>query len=189
MKKQQNLDWEPAKDNAENVKLILEDCNLEGLMKKGRFLDLGCGDGKDLHEIQELYPEAQYFGIDFSSESSRSARQNNSQAYIIKGDFTSIPFKADMFEVIFSNNIFDYSDGRPHRSALFTPTFKVCGLGREIYRVLKSGGIYVVHEEIESHETEQLKKIGLTQIYEEVFRVFQKFHPPSQRTSRCSKPD
>lgn len=167
-------DWEEAKDVADSVKLVLGDFKgLEDLTLNGKFLDIGCGDGKLLHEIRKLFPGMKYFGIDLLQNNVERARQNNPYADIREGNFVSMPFREEEFDIIFSIKTLDYSGWR--QEGPFAQTFKIEDLSKEIYRVLKRGGVYYAFEGMEGFQRQPFKDVGLKPLEEnECYALFQK---------------
>ncbi len=123
---------------------IMEVSGLERLVK-GRFIDIGCGNGETIREIEKLHPTLQFSGVDRSPKAVAAARQNNPQADIRQGYFSAIPFKSGEFDVAFSTLIFDYAGG-DLRHPSFRKSFNVADLAREVHRILRNGGIYIIFE-------------------------------------------
>ena len=139
---------------------------------KGRFFDIGCGDGKTLHELKKSYPTTNFFGI--ALDSAELAKQNNPQAGIVTGSCDFILFGDGMFDVIFSSKIFDYSE-LGGTSPVFPKTFRTQDLAQEVKRVLRKSGIYIIFESIEKYQADLFKLAGLTPLIDDLYlRVFQK---------------
>lgn len=90
-----------------------------------RVLDAGCGDGRDIAELQKNYPDAQVLGLDASWPSLTMARQSQLAAMnsvsrllakwapaalrpepdngLICGDFARLPLAANSADLIWSN--------------------------------------------------------------------------------------
>lgn len=165
-------DWEEAKDVAEGVKLIFEDLNkLESLTINGKLLDIGCGDGKVLHEVHKLFPDMKYFGIDLLSSNIERAKKNNPWADIREGNFVSMPFNDETFDIVLSNKIFDYAGWRQEWP--FRQTFNVEDLSKELYRVLKKDEVYCSFEIMDDSQIKPFRNIGFISL-EGSDRVFQK---------------
>lgn len=94
-------------------------------LKGKSVLDLGCGDGYDLAQMQSR--GAVIFGIDASEEMVKLAQQKNPEGMIKVGYFDQIPFPDQSFDVVVSKWAFQSSD---HIEPIY----------REIIRVLKPGG-------------------------------------------------
>jgi ubiquinone/menaquinone biosynthesis C-methylase UbiE len=98
-----------------------------------KLLDLGCGDGDDLCYYKKL--GAKVFGIDASAELIKIAKNKLPKDYFEIGTFSSINFKNNYFDIVFSKYAIQ-------TAKKINPIFK------EVNRVLKSRGIFqilVVH--------------------------------------------
>ena len=100
-------------------------------------LDLGIGPGVSGIGILERRPDLWLVGLDFSSEMLRHARRYLSLAAqrfpLVHGDVTHLPFADASFDII------------THHSFLYLLGNRDAGL-REMFRVLKPGGHYVMLE-------------------------------------------
>ena len=97
-----------------------------------RILDVGCGGGKNILNLFEMYPKSAVDGVDFSPESVRVSRglhagRLGEACRIEEGDVMALPF-ADS----------TYGGATACETIYFWPDF-VGGL-KEVYRVLKPGG-------------------------------------------------
>ncbi len=97
------------------------------------ILDVGCGDGFYLHLLSSLYPLAKVIGVDFDTNALNSARINLKGRKVIlrQGDVCKLDFKDNSFDVVLASEVFEHleSDTR--------------GI-KEVYRVLKPGGLLLV---------------------------------------------
>jgi len=166
--------WKEAKDVASCVRDMLIDIKwIEDLATNRKFLDIGCGDGKILHEVQKLFPNIKYFGIDLLKSNVRRAKQNNPIANIVQGNFARIPFIDGTFDFVFSSKIFDYSGWR--QEGPFRQTFNVEDLSKELYRILKKDGVYYAFEGMEDPKRQSFKDIGFKSLEENgCYGIFQK---------------
>jgi ubiquinone/menaquinone biosynthesis C-methylase UbiE len=94
-------------------------------LKGKKVLDLGCGTGSDLAEMQSR--GASIFGIDASKEMVRIARETLPDADIKVGVFENIPFPDQSFDIVISKWAFQTS---PDIDPIYS----------EIARVLKPNG-------------------------------------------------
>lgn len=91
--------------------------------KNKLILDLGCGDGQIVEDINR---SNKIIGIDFVPEFLKKAKFET-----IEGDVNNLPFKKEKFDVVLGVNLFQYLDDKE-------------GVIDESYRVLKKGGkIYI----------------------------------------------
>jgi len=97
--------------------------------KKGKILDLGCGNGRNMIAEKNL----EYYGVDFSKEMLKYAEEK-----IKKQKINAKLFQADISKLAFEDDFFDY--------AIFIRVLhgiekkKHAIILKELYRVLKKGG-------------------------------------------------
>ena len=93
------------------------------------ILDIGCGTGILLDEVQQRENGIQTFGCDLSFEMLRQTTQkeNGNLLHISVADATALPYPSDRFDTIFSTSVFHFI--RNPNAAL-----------NEMYRVLKPNG-------------------------------------------------
>lgn len=127
----------------------LKKLGLEDIMQSGNtVLDIGCGFGYLLRRMNKRFPGFDLYGVDLLEKCISKAKENVPSAKIIQANFQSLPFKNESFNMIVSSNIVDYSfDG------LFDKTFDIKNLVKEIYRVLKIGGVYATFDHYGLDET------------------------------------
>ena len=95
--------------------------------KKGKILDLGCGNSRNLLPFKQL----QCYGLDFSKnmlkESRKFSKKNNFKINLKQGVMESLPYKSSSFNYVLSiASLHHLSD---HEQGI-----------KEIYRVLKKNG-------------------------------------------------
>jgi ubiquinone/menaquinone biosynthesis C-methylase UbiE len=93
-----------------------------------RLLDLGCGGARG--PLQQL-PSANAAGLDFSGEQLRLAR-DRTDAALVTGDMTALPFAADSFEVVTA-----------FYSVIHLPVDQHLECYTEVERVLEPGGRFL----------------------------------------------
>lgn len=105
-------------------------------IKKGRCVDIGCGDGKlglELAKKTALY----VYMLDINKDVLLKAKDNccktalSNQTTIIQANVEQLPFLSNLFDLVVS------------RGSIFFWNDKVAGL-REIYRVLKPCGVAMI---------------------------------------------
>lgn len=104
--------------------------------KVSSLLDFGCGDGNSVVYMKEMFPNVTLYGIDVSEASIEVAKERelenaNFQAF----DGEKIPYPDNHFDVVFSSMVFHHIAHSRHED-----------LGKEINRVLKPGGRFVMFE-------------------------------------------
>lgn len=87
------------------------------------LLDVGCGEGYYLRQIQKALPQTQCWGLDISKDAVRLAAGADKQGHYLVGTAAHLPFRAHSFQGLLS---------------LFAPT-----LPEEYHRVLESGGVFL----------------------------------------------
>jgi len=96
--------------------------------KKGRILDLGCGNGKHFP-----YMKGQVYGVDFSENmlkfSRELAEKNQINANLIKSEAYNLPFEDNFFDAVIFVAVLHCVDSKEKREKAL----------KELLRVLKSG--------------------------------------------------
>lgn len=100
------------------------------LVNPAVVLDLGCGLGSDLSELQKLFPQAMVYGIDISLESLREIPVLVSSTNVIAADAAVLPCAARSVDIIYSNLLIPWSVAPRN-------------LLQEWRRVLKPGGLVI----------------------------------------------
>jgi len=96
-----------------------------------RILDLGCAAGHDTYHFSQ---KARYaYGFDYSAEAIASAKKKYPQIEFLQGDSSQLPFPCDFFDVVTFIEVLEHLPPKEE-----FPTIK------EIYRVLKPGGIMIL---------------------------------------------
>lgn len=93
---------------------------------KDQVLDLGCGDGLNI-KLLKLFGVKDIIGVDISRFLIKLAQKNNPDVKFYLASADSLPFKANVFDVVLLDSVFHH--------LIYFP--KVLG---EIKRVLKAGG-------------------------------------------------
>ena len=81
-----------------------------------KILDIGCGPGTFLPQLKQRYPKAQIVALDIAH--SMLAVANNKQTekhqwQVVNADMHQMPFPADQFDLIFSNQVLHWSLSLP----------------------------------------------------------------------------
>lgn len=105
--------------------------------KNLKILDLGCGYGRLSSKILDDFSDASLFGIDISKHYIDLYNEDLSPRGVgIQGDLVKLPFKDNTFDVAFSVTTLMYiTDLKDQKIAL-----------KEVFRVLKKGGLFVFIE-------------------------------------------
>ena len=113
-------------------------------------LDLGCGGGRNIEYF--LTKADKVYGLDHSNTSVKMASEINKKAIdtgrckILVGDVKSLPFEDESIDIVTAfETIYFWND------------IEECF--REIYRVLKNGGQFLICNEVSSKERRDVKKL------------------------------
>lgn len=100
--------------------------------RKLKILDVGCGDGQVFTSFDNLRKrhgfKMEFFGLDVDPIAMEDITL---KAHLSKASATKMPYKDDYFEIITSKHVIEHLDSKDVGLAL-----------KEIYRVLKPGGIF-----------------------------------------------
>jgi ubiquinone/menaquinone biosynthesis C-methylase UbiE len=107
----------------------------------GNILDVGCGGGRTIHKLATVASAGKVYGIDYSDDSVRAAQRANAhwidagRVEIQHGSVSQLPFANDTFDLVTAIE-----------THLFWPDLP--NDFREIFRVLKAGGVLLIVAEI-----------------------------------------
>lgn len=114
------------------------------------ILDCGCGGGANIKRLLKMCPNSVVKGIDYSNISVRKARKLNKKAifsgrcYVEEGIVENLPYNSDSFDTITAFEII-----------YFFSDLALCF--REIYRVLKKNGTFLICNEFSGEIKRQYK--------------------------------
>jgi SAM-dependent methyltransferase len=94
-----------------------------------RVLDLGCGTGRSLDLFRSRQPQIEWHGVDIRSSPEVNERRRTDGSFTTF-DGLRLPFREGAFDVVYSHQVFEHVR---HPEDLL----------REVYRVLKPGGLFV----------------------------------------------
>lgn len=115
----------------EKIKIIIPED------EKIRVLDLGCGYGRLSKEILDSFPKALTFGIDLSDTYINLYNKSlTPRGKALKGDIRKLPYKSAYFDVVFMVTTLMYITNAGEQEKVM----------REIFRVLRPGGKFVIIE-------------------------------------------
>jgi SAM-dependent methyltransferase len=99
-----------------------------------RVLDFGCGCGRTLRWLMEIYPSGHFFGADVDADAIEwCARNLRGGEFVHTRPEPPLPFKSGYFDVVCCFSVFTHLDERLQDIWL-----------REIKRILKPGGIVIL---------------------------------------------
>lgn len=113
-------------------------------------LDLGCGGGRNIEYF--LTKADKVYGLDHSETSVKMASEINKKAIdtgrckILVGDVKSLPFEDESIDIVTA-----------FETIYFWDDIEKCF--KEIYRVLKNGGQFLICNEVSSKERRDVKKL------------------------------
>lgn len=118
--------------------------------KNYTVLDLGCGGGRNIEYF--LTKADKVYGLDHSETSVKMASEINKKAIdtgrcqILVGDVKSLPFEDESIDIVTA-----------FETIYFWDDIERCF--KEIYRVLKNGGQFLICNEVSSKERRDVKKL------------------------------
>jgi len=112
---------------------------LEG-KKKLKVLDIGCGAGAKTKSLQKMFPNFEFWGYDISKKAIKDAKKDPEGIKFAVADAQDLPIKSGSVDVVIMNSVLDHS-------------LKPKKIVREINRVLKKGGVYLVTGPLEAEST------------------------------------
>lgn len=118
--------------------------------KNYTVLDLGCGGGRNIEYF--LTKAHKVYGLDHSKTSVKMASEINKKAIdtgrckILVGDVKSLPFEDESIDIVTA-----------FETIYFWDDIERCF--KEIYRVLKNGGQFLICNEVSSKERRDVKKL------------------------------
>ena len=106
-----------------------------------KVLDCGCGGGANLRKLLKRCPNGTVTGIDYSSVSVEKSKRLNAKAIsegrccVLEASVAALPFEDNKFDVVTA-----------FETVYFWPGLADCF--REVYRVTKTGGIFLICNEV-----------------------------------------
>ena len=115
-----------------------------------KVLDCGCGGGANMKRLLKKCPQGVVKGIDYSPVSAEKSKKVN-KAAIMEGRCTVL--QGSVADMMFADNWFDAVTA--FETVYFWPDLPRCF--REVYRVLKLGGIFFICNEANGETTKDDK--------------------------------
>ena len=110
------------------------------LTPDAKVLDCGCGGGANIKRLLKKCPQGVVKGIDYSSVSVEKSKRVNEAAVtkgrcdVLRASVTELPFESEQFDAVTA-----------FETVYFWPDLPQCF--REVWRVLKSGGTFLICNE------------------------------------------
>ena len=134
------------------------------LTPDAEVLDCGCGGGANIKRLLKLCPKGTVWGIDYSPVSVEKSKRGNEAAVtkgrcdVLRASVTELPFESEQFNAVTA-----------FETVYFWPDLPQCF--REVWRVLKSGGTFLICNE-SNGDTDKDEKwteiIGGMTIYKDI---------------------
>ena len=105
-----------------------------------KVLDCGCGGGANIRKLLKKCPQGVVKGVDYSPVSVEKARRHNAAAI---GSGRCVIWQGSVERIIFASDWFDAVHA--FETVYFWPNLPQCF--REVYRVLKPGGTFLICNE------------------------------------------
>lgn len=136
--------------------------HLQGV-KAPRILDVGCGTGRFLLQLAQALPEARFTGLDLSRPYLREAAhvlEDVSDLSLVADNAEAMPFRDGAFEVVTSVFMFHELPRAVRRQ-----------VGREAFRVLEPGGLFMVTDSAQLSDSPDLEVplMNFAEVYHEPF--------------------
>ncbi len=131
---------------------------------EAEILDCGCGGGANLHALLKRCPKGTAVGLDYSPVSVAASRKKNRAAIaagrcrVEQGDVSALPFEDEKFDL-----------ATAFETVYFWPDLG--GSFREVFRVLKPGGTFLICNESNGdtdRDDKWAKIIGGMTIYKDI---------------------
>ena len=127
------------------------------LPHRARVLEIGCGRGVALPELDDRLEPVELIGLDIDpallAEAGERVRNTCTYATLVEGDVRDLPFEAGRFDLVIDfgtcYHVSDTMEGR--RAAL-----------REVARVLQPGGLFVHETRVAQRLAHPLRSFGRT---------------------------
>lgn len=113
-----------------------------------RLLDVACGTGRTLHQLARAHPALRLYGVDLSPAYIRTARKRLADVAEISlavENGEALPYADGTFDIVTSVYLF-HELPRAHRRNVV----------RELYRVLKPGGLVVLEDSAQLSESAEI---------------------------------
>jgi len=116
------------------------------------ILDVGCGGGRTVSKLAAIATQGKVCGIDYSPDSVAASRKKNAPAIaagrveIQQGTVSQLPFPDGTFDLVTAVETHFFWPNLPADM-------------REVFRVLKPGGSFIVIAEVYTGATRMLKKL------------------------------
>ena len=118
--------WNTGKASAQKIDQVLLSA---GVTPDAHIAEWGCGMGRILRHMPESYER---YGFDYNSEAIKWCSEHLSGNWQVNGLMPPLPMDDESLDAVFAISVFTHLSGEAHFAWV-----------REIYRVLKPGGIFM----------------------------------------------
>ena len=124
------------------------------VLKPAAIVDLGCGGGQNAENLMKKYPTAKLTALDYSAVSVEKSKQKNAEAIakgrcqVLQGDVSALSLKSDSVDLATAFETIYFWPG-PQKSF------------QEVYRVLKSGGNFLIVNECDGTNPKDQKWVDI----------------------------
>jgi len=119
-----------------------------GGAKDLRLLDVACGTGRTLHQLNQAHPDLRLHGVDLSPAYVRLARKrldDLAEVSVAVENAEALPFADHTFDIATSVYLFHELPRRTRRN-----------VARELYRVVRPGGLVVIEDSAQLAESAEI---------------------------------
>jgi len=81
---------------------------VEAIPPESKVLDIGCGEGSKIIELDNLISNLDCYGIDISRQAIQSAREQAPHIKFESGNIEQLPYPDNQFDVVFSTFTFEH---------------------------------------------------------------------------------
>ncbi len=137
--------------------------SLNGLSFSGSIVDIGCGGGRIISKLAEMFPAAQITGVDYSDISVKATKSYNKKLVqekrvnVVWGDVSDLQFEEKRFDL-----------ATAFETVYFWPGLEICFA--QVYRVLKENGYFLIVLETDGED-------GVSQKYERIIDKMKVYKP------------
>lgn len=126
--------YRPPELSPRTIQKILELCAIDERKAHAyRLLDFGCGEGRYLRLFADHVPRQNLIGTEVIPDRVKALNEEGFTCLQLSEEHSVLPFGSDYFEIVFSSNVIEHIPRPLYQNYL-----------REIHRVLKPGGRFVV---------------------------------------------
>ena len=136
------------------IPFMLNELGIADVLNDGSCVDLGCGLGTVIAELQKEYPYIHFIGIDINQGCLDEARNRVlPQTRLLREPLDHTSLENSSVSIAFSHNIYQLCNEKTYPA-----------IANEIYRILRKGGVYFAQERMEEYQAPFLD-LGFQPLY------------------------